>query len=172
MLSKGKFVMTYEKALENIKEYLETTQYSASTILDNEYQNDTKSTFHRLLYNDRGEFNIMIHIEKETGIARYRIRYDCYKEFEKKITPKTNVIFQYLTTANNEYAEELCHAGIDDENEPYIEIRHNYNMFGLSVSNLEEFARICVERVWEDHFTILALIFNLGQYEENEEDDD
>ncbi len=151
--------MTYENAICSIKDYLSKISHRSGTVLEKENCEEDKCTFHRYLRTGSFDHILYIHAQRETDILRFRVFYDDKTNNKITLTPEAGVIFQYLTTANNEYAEELCHAGIDEENEPYIEIRHNYKMFDISAENLAEFERICTERIREDHFVVYSLLF-------------
>lgn len=135
---------TYEEMVKNMRMYIDTPP---SFKLDmNRFFPDRRKANHfcGILTNSEGTFNIEVKVSEDSKIMRYKLS---FLHNEIGFIKDRFRMAEYLIKSNSENESDLCFAGIDDNNDIFVEIRHNFELFPIDYKQIRVFEDICIKRL-------------------------
>lgn len=135
---------TYEEMVKNMRMYIDTPP---SFKLDmNRFFPDRRKANHfcGILTNSEGTFNIEVKVSEDSKIMRYKLS---FLHNEIGFIKDRFKMAEYLIKSNSENESDLYFAGIDDNNDIFVEIRHNFELFPIDYKQIREFEDICIKRL-------------------------
>lgn len=134
----------YEEMIRNVRMYIGSPPSLKLGVNRFPPYKKEEKLFQRLLTNPEGTFAMEIYVDEDTKMLRYKLSF-LYNEIGK-IEDRCKMA-DYLIKSNSENESDLCFAGIDDNNDIFVEIRHNFELFPIDYKQIREFEDICIKRL-------------------------
>lgn len=135
---------SYEEMVKNMRMYIDTPP-SFKLDMNRFFPHRQKvNHFCGILTNSEGTFHIEVEVSEDSKMLRYQLS---FLHNEIGIIKDRPQIAAYLIKSNSDNKNDLCFAGLGDNNMVFVEIRHNYEIFPIDYKQIRAFEDICIKRL-------------------------